>query len=136
MNKFLLYFALFFSSVSVISCGDKGDTPPPTDIAGEITYTLPTAGTIYINGSALSVRGNVIDNNGIASVKVEIRNTSTNSVYYQQNNSITGNPTYFDFNFNWTVAGIATTTPATVRITLTDRYSNVVTKEVSVVLES
>lgn len=130
----LHYLLLFvFFSVFATQCGDKGSTPPPADRAAVIQYTTPSAGATFLNGTALQVKGNVTDNDGIASVKVEIRNAASSTVMYQQNISLSS-PTYFDFNFSWTVAGISSVTNAVVRIITTDRYSYQVSKDVSVVL--
>ena len=73
------------------------------------------------------------DNNALSNARIEIRNTTTNAILYQQNQS-TGNVLYYDLNWNWTVTGITSTVNAMIRITVTDRYNYQVTKEVAVVL--
>jgi hypothetical protein len=134
VRKLIVSLLAITASVFYTSCGDK-DTDPPADIAGQLTLTLPTSGTIFLNGTTLQVRGNAIDNNGLEFVKVEIRNTTTGAILYQQNIATT-NVTYYDFAFNWTVTGITSTTNATVKVIATDRYSYQVFKEVAVVLEN
>ena len=129
------YYIFLLAGLCILNngCGDKKDTPPPADTAAVIQYTTPTTGATFLNGTMMQVKGNIIDNNGLSTVKLEVRNTASNTVMYQQNIS-TGSVTYFDFNFNWTVTGISTPTNATVRVICTDRYNYQVSKDVSVVL--
>ncbi len=131
----LLQYILLLTGFSILNtrCGDKNDTPPPADTAAVIQFTSPSAGAIFLNGTTMQVKGNIIDNDGISAVKLEVRNTASNSIMYQQNVSTSG-VTYFDFNFNWTVSGISSATNATVRVICTDRYSYQVSKDVNVVL--
>jgi len=129
------YYIVLLAGLCILNngCGDKKDTAPPADTAAVIQYTTPSAGATFLNGTTMQVKGNIIDNDGISAVKLEVRNTASNTVMYQQNIS-TSSVTYFDFNFNWTVAGISSATNATVRVICTDRYSYQVSKDVSVVL--
>jgi len=114
-------------------CSKDDDNTTPADSPAVITTTVPAANTTYINGSILQVRGNVTDNNGLSTARVEIKNNATNAILYQQNQS-TGNVTYYDLNWDWTVTGITSTVNATVKITVTDRYNNQVTKDIPVTL--
>jgi hypothetical protein len=115
-----------------VNCS-KDDNNAPPDTPSVINIDSPTAGTIFINGTGLEVSGDVADDNALSSVKVEIRNSSTGAVMYQQNNA-TGNVLFHNFLWNWTVSGISTTTNAIVKIIATDRYNYQVSKEVAIVL--
>lgn len=130
--------ASFLYSITVITmfaagCSKDDDNTTPADSPAVITTTVPAANTTYINGSILQVRGNVTDNNGLSTARVEIKNNATNAILYQQNQS-TGNVTYYDLNWDWTVTGITSATNAMVKITVTDRYNNQVTKDIPVIL--
>jgi hypothetical protein len=132
------YRILFLSAIAAIvffsaGCSKDDDNNTPADSPGVITITTPAANTTYINGSILQVRGNVTDNNALSTARVEIKNNATNAILYQQNQS-TGNVTYYGLNWDWTVTGITSATNATVKITVTDRYNNQVTKDIPVVL--
>ena len=118
--------------VLCIGCSKDEETTPP-DSPSVITFTAPTAGTIFLNGTQLQVAGTVTDNQALSAVKVEIRNTSTGNILYQQNNP-TGNVGFYGFTWNWTISGITTQTNATVKVIATDRYNYQVSKEVAVVL--
>ena len=135
MKKVLLFASLGLLSLSpvFVSCSKDDDNTTPADSPAVITTTVPAANTTYINGSILQVRGNVTDNNGLSTARVEIKNNATNAILYQQNQS-TGNVTYYDLNWDWTVTGITSATNATVKITVTDRYNNQVTKDIPVIL--
>ncbi len=131
-----IYPLVFMLTVVFLITGcskDNDNNTPPADSPSVITITTPPAGTIFINGSTLQVRGNVTDNNALSSARIEIRNTTSNAILYQQNQS-TGNVLYYDLNWNWTVTGITSTVNAMIKITVTDRYNYQVTKEVAVVL--
>ncbi len=134
MKKIFHLLIILTATLVMIGCGkDNNNNTPPADSPSIITITTPPAGTIFINGSTLQVRGNVTDNNALSNARIEIRNTTTNAILYQQNQS-TGNVLYYDLNWNWTVTGITSTVNAMIRITVTDRYNYQVTKEVAVVL--
>lgn len=134
MKKILPLLFILTATLMMTGCGkDNDNNTPPADSPSVITITTPPAGTIFINGSTLQVRGNVTDNNALSNARIEIRNTTTNAILYQQNQS-TGNVLYYDLNWNWTVTGITSTVNAMIRITVTDRYNYQVTKEVAVVL--
>jgi len=134
MKKILPLLFILTATLMMTGCGkDNDNNTPPVDSPSIITITTPPAGTIFINGSTLQVRGNVTDNNALSNARIEIRNTTTNAILYQQNQS-TGNVLYYDLNWNWTVTGITSTVNAMIRITVTDRYNYQVTKEVAVVL--
>lgn len=107
----------------------KKDTAKEPDVAAQITLTNPTTGTIYINGSALQIRGNATDDNVLASVTCTVRNKTTNAVLYNRTLS-TGNVGFFDFSQNWTITGINTLTPAQLIVTTTDKVGYTATKEV------
>ncbi|MBM3432134.1 MAG: hypothetical protein FJX92_03905 [Bacteroidetes bacterium] len=108
----------------------KKNTTPEPDVAAEITITNPTAGTIFLNGSALQIRGSATDNNVLASVTCTIRNSNNNAILYNRTLS-TGNVGFFDYSQNWTITGITTITPAKLIVTTTDKLGFSVSKEVS-----
>lgn len=133
--KFRASFLYSITAIAMFAagCSKDDDNTTPADSPAVITTTVPAANTTYINGSILQVRGNVTDNNGLSTARVEIKNNATNAILYQQNQS-TGNVTYYDLNWDWTVTGITSATNATVKITVTDRYNNQVTKDIPVIL--
>lgn len=134
--KYRASFLLVITAIAIFTAGcskDDDGNNTPADSPAVITTTVPAANTTYINGSILQVRGNVTDNNGLSTARVEIKNNATNAILYQQNQS-TGNVIYYDLNWDWTVTGITSTTNATVKITVTDRYNNQVTKDIPVIL--
>jgi hypothetical protein len=114
-------------------CNKEEENTPPPDIASVITFTAPTAGTIFLNGTQLQVAGTVSDDQALSAVKVEIRNASNGSILFQQNNP-TGNVIFYGFTWNWNITGITTQTNAIVKVIATDRYNYQVSKEVAVVL--
>ncbi len=113
-------------------CGNDEDTRPP-DTPSVINIETPIAGTIFLNGTNLQVKGDVADDNALEFVRLEIKNSSSGQVYYQQNNA-TGNVLFHNFLWNWTVTGISSSTNVTVKVTAVDRYDYQVSKEVNVVL--
>ncbi|MBL7725003.1 MAG: hypothetical protein JNK27_12690 [Chitinophagaceae bacterium] len=133
MKKLFLLATTLPVFLIMTGCGKDENNDPPADQPANITITEPTAGVTYINGSTIMVRGNVTDNNVLASARIEIKNNSTNAVMYQQNQS-TGNVTYFDLNWNWTVAGISSTVNATIKIIVTDKAGYQASKEIAIVL--
>lgn len=115
------------------SCNKDEENTPPPDMASVITFTAPTAGTIFLNGTQLQVMGTVTDDQALSAVKLEIRNASNGNILFQQNNP-TGNVTFYGFTWNWNITGITTQTNAIVKVIATDRYNYQVSKEVAVVL--
>lgn len=124
---------ILFSILLLTGCKKSSNNTVPPDSPSVITITTPPSGTVFLNGSTLQVRGNVSDNNALETVRIEIRSASSSSIYYQQNQP-TGNVTYFNLAWNWTVTGITGLTNAIIKITITDRYGYIVTKEIPVVL--
>jgi hypothetical protein len=96
---------------------------------------MPSAGTIYPNGTPLRAEGDMTDTDGLSNARVEIRNKTTGSIYFQQSNS-TGGVSFFRFGFSWTVTGVTGVTTAVVKVTATDRNSKQVSKEVEVLLDN
>lgn len=133
MRKLFLITGYLQVLIILYGCSKGDDNPPPADQPATITINEPTAMVIYTNGSVLMVRGNVTDNNVLASAKIEIRNNSTNTVLYQQNQS-TGNVTYYNLNWNWSVTGISSTVNATIKITVIDKAGYQASKEIAVLL--
>jgi hypothetical protein len=114
-------------TVGLVSCTKDSDKEP--DVAAQITITNPTAGTIFLNGSTLQIRGNATDDNVLASVTCTVRNKTTNAVLYNRTLT-TGNVGFFDFSQNWTITGITTLTPAQLIVTTTDKIGYTASKEV------
>lgn len=133
MKKSRLLCGLLMSAVLFAGCNKKDNKPPDTPSA--ITISTPNAGTIFVNGGVMHVSGTIIDNNGMAFAKIEIRNKNTGAVYYQQNQA-TPYAVFYNFDWNWTVTGITTLTPATIKITSTDKYDYQVSKEIDVMLDN
>lgn len=106
-----------------------------TDSPSVINFSLPGSGAIYPNGTPLRVEGDMTDTDGLSNARVEIRNKTTGTIYFQQSNS-TGGVSFFRFGFSWTVTGISATTTAVVKVTATDRNSKQVSKEVEVQLDN
>lgn len=123
-------FILLFS-LSLTACKKDNDKEP--DVPAVITIASPITGTIFLNGTALQIRGNVTDNNVLASVQCTIRNTTTNSTLYSRTIN-TGNVGFFDFGQDWAITGITGLTPARLIITTTDKLGYTATKEVNIQL--
>ena len=132
MRKRNLAISGLVMGILFLNC-NKDDNEAPPDTPSVINIDYPTAGTIYINGTGMEISVDVTDDNALSSVKVEVKNSTTGAVMFQQNNA-TGIVLFHNFLWNWTVTGINTTTNATVKITATDRYNYQVSKEVAVVL--
>src|SRR5688572_13390736 len=131
MRKRFYLLLLAIPVICLTNCG-KDDDPPP-DSPSVININTPTPGTVLLNGTQMQITGDVADNNALETVRVEVRNTATNTVLFQQNNT-TGNVLFHIFQWNWNITGINTTTNATVKVTSTDRYGYQVSEEVAVVL--
>ena len=138
MARLRFFILLIFVSLSSLTCSKKSSSnsnPPPADSPSDIQIDFPHTGVIYTNGFPLVVSGIIIDNNTVASAKVEIKNKNTGAIYYQQTSSA-GNIALYRFSWSWTVAGITVTTPATVKITSTDYYNYQVSKEIDITLDN
>lgn len=125
-----LPFVLFF-----VSCKKDNGGTGATDIASIIDITKPATGIIYINGTVLPIEGLMIDDNGLTTARVEIRNKSTGTILNQQSFQ-TGNITAYSFNWNWTVAGMTSQITATVKVTAKDKLNNEVFKELDITLSN
>ncbi len=132
-------FFILFIFVSFISLNCKksssNSNPPPADSPSDIQIDFPHTGVTYTNVFPLVVSGIIIDNNTVATAKVEIKNKTTGAVLFQQTSSA-GNIALYRFSWNWTVTGITVTTPATVKITSTDFYNYQVSKELDITLDN
>lgn len=134
--KLLPFIAIALVISTFTSCnkdnnnGGGGTTESPS----VITYTFPTAGTIVLNGTPLTVEGTIADNNSLASCRVEIRNKTSGAVYYSQTTT-TPTTTFYRFTWSWTVTGITVSTPATVKVTARDMNGVEISKEVDVILD-
>lgn len=138
MTVRIISLAAFVALVTTAGCkkdSGGGSTTPPTDTPGIINVTTPGVNAIYTNGSSLNITGDLTDVDGLSQGKVEVKKNSDNSVLFTQTSS-TGGVSFYRFNWAWTISGITTITPCTVKITCTDRYSRVVTKEVAIQLDN
>lgn len=117
------------------SSGGGSGSGSGTNTPGVINITTPGAGAIYTNGSTISVTGDLTDVDGLSQGRVELRNKTTGSVYFQQISG-TGGVTFYRFLWSWVVSGITTTTPATLKITCVDRNNNTVIKELDIQLDN
>jgi|CXWL01.1.fsa_nt_gi hypothetical protein len=126
---------LLFITLAGLNCKKDSNNNPTPDVPGIITITTPVAGTIYDNGFSLRTEGEMSDDNGLGSAKVEVRNKTTGAILFQQT-STPGNVTFYRFTWNWTVAGITAPITATVKVTAIDKQSNQVFKEVDVTLSN
>jgi hypothetical protein len=128
-----MYKGLFILmlSLSLTACEKDNDKEP--DVPAAITIVNPIAGTIFLNGTALQIRGNATDNNVLASVQCTVRNTTSNATLYSRTIN-TGNVGFFDFGQDWTITGITGPTPARLIITTTDKVGYTATKEVDIQL--
>ncbi len=123
--------------VVINGCGKDNDEtpPPPADTPGTITYTAPSAGFTFANGTNLRVSGTAADNDGLRALKIEVKNATTGTTYFQQELTIAAGVTY-NFDQSWTVTGITANTNAIVKVTITDAYSYKISKDVAVVLQN
>ena len=127
------YLKLLVLSILFVSCNKDNNNTPAPDVPGTITVTSPSA--IYTNGNTLKVEGEMTDNNGLSTARVEIRNKTTTALLYQQS-STTGSVSFYRFLWNWTITGITTTTIATVKIVARDKQSNEISREIDVTLDN
>lgn len=135
MRRIRLLIPAFFLLLLGSCKKDTASTPSGPDIASVINVATPGTGVIFTNGSTLKIEGDVTDNNGLSTVRVEVKNKTTNAILFQQS-STAGNATFYRFLWNWVVTGITTLTPATVKITAKDLQSNEVSKEVDIKLDN
>ena len=135
--KISLFCAAFVTVLFIsLSCNKKSSTTPPDSNPSDIQIDLPnTSGVIYTNGFPLVVSGIIIDDDILTTAKVEIRNKTTGVILYQQTASAI-NIALYRFQWSWTVTGITVITPATVKITATDRYGYKVSKEIDIMLDN
>ncbi|HMU46967.1 MAG TPA: hypothetical protein PKC72_11395 [Chitinophagaceae bacterium] len=130
----LKFYAMLFITVLLFgSC--KKDSATEPEVATIINITSPATLAIYLNGSNLTIEGDMSDDNVLSQARVEIRNKSTNAILFQQASS-TGNVGFYRFLWNWTITGITTTTMATVKVIAKDKLSNEVSKEVDITLDN
>lgn len=126
---------LLFITLAGLNCKKDSNNNLAPDIPGTITITLPVTGTIYDNGFSLRTEGEMSDDNGLGSAKVEVRNKTTGAILFQQT-STPGNVTFYRFAWSWTVTGITSPITATVKVIAIDKLSNQVIKEVDVTLSN
>ncbi|NOT51132.1 MAG: hypothetical protein HOP10_07620 [Chitinophagaceae bacterium] len=137
MKKHLFIPVLLLFIVLIGACKkDSDSSPPATDTSlSAIVIDFPTAGTLYINGSSITITGTIVDNDNLNQARVEIRNKITNAIYNQQQSS-TGTVSFYRFTWNWTVAGITGPTQGTVKIISKDKNGFEVSKQVDILLDN
>lgn len=131
----IIAIALAITTFSGCKKDDNGGGGGTAEKPSVITVTFPTASAVILNGTPFKVEGTIADDNSLASARVEIRNKTTGAVYYSQS-STTPNTTFYRFSWTWTVSGITTATPATVKVTARDANGVELYKEVDVTLDN
>lgn len=127
----LIISALAFTALAACSKDDNNNNNSTPDNAAVITFTTPNAGITYLNGDNLRVQGEINDADVVKTARVQIKNKSTNAVYYEQTISV-GNLLTYPFLWNWTVTGISAPQTATVTVTSTDTKGNNTSKSVDI----
>ncbi len=128
----LKHCLVILSSIVILSACKKS-VPAERDILGSITITSPSSLGIYLNGTNLRIQGEASDLNLLTSVRVEVRNKSTNAILFQASSN-TGNVDNFAFLWNWTISGVTAPITATVKVFAVDKLSNEITKEIDISL--
>ena len=118
-----LTFLLFITTLGLNCKKSSSSTTPEPDIAGSVSIIAPLTGETFDNSLNFRAEGQMIDNNVLASARLEIRNKANNAILYQQTTS-TGNVTFYRFLWNWTVTGITADVNATVRVIAIDKLGN------------
>lgn len=90
------YLKLLVLSILLSAATKTITTPQHPMYSGTITVTSPSAIAIYTNGNTLKVEGEMTDNNGLSTARVEIRNKTTTALLYQQS-STTGSVSFYRF---------------------------------------
>lgn len=124
LTYFILSVVLF---TGIVGC-KKDDKPTEPESPSVITIRSPSASVLYVNGSTMSIEGDISDNNVLNSARVEIRNKATSAVLFQQT-STTGNVGFYMFQWNWAITGITSATTVTVKVIAKDKLGNEVFKE-------
>lgn len=115
--------------------GSGGGGGTAADTPGVINLTTPAAGIIATNGTVLRIEGDLTDVDGLSQGRVELKNKTTNAVLFQQISS-TGGVSFYRFSWSWTVSGITTLTPATLKISCVDRNNKIVILERDIQLDN
>jgi len=125
----LILLSFWFVSCSK-SNDDNNNTP---DNLSVITITTPVAGFTYLNGGILKVEGEINDLDKVSTARVQIKNKTTNTLYFEQT-STAGNVTRYFFLWNWTISGISAPVTATVSVTGRDMRGFEISKTVDVAI--
>lgn len=126
-----IFLFAFIACISV-GCDKGGDDNQQQDSPSTIQITSPATGTLYINGGVLEIRGVVTDNNGLKSVKYEIKNSSGGTLY--QTEILTGSVAYYAMNTDWTITGITAPTPCTFTVTAKDFNEKLISRTTNITL--
>lgn len=136
MNRIYFFLIAALLLFAVLNCNkSSNDTPAPADIPGSVQIDHPATNVFYINGTPINIDGTMTDNNNLVSAKVEVKNKTTNTTLFQQTTN-TGNVNFYRFNWSYTLTGITTTTPGSVKVTAKDKLGNEVYKEVDITLDN
>jgi hypothetical protein len=135
MKRIYFSFVAFFALVVFFNCKKSNSTSVPADSPSVIQIDHPTTSAVYINSFPILVDGTITDPDNLTTVKVEIKNKTTNATLYQQTAN-TGTVSFYRFNWSYTLTGITTTTPGSVKITTTDKLGYEVSKEINITLDN
>ena len=128
------YFTVFLFTLLIAGC-TKNKTATEPDIPGTATITSLSTIAIYLNGTDLKIAGTMTDNNVLASARVEVKNKTSNAILFQQNTP-TGNVTYFAFDWTWRITGVTSSIIVIVKVVAIDKLGNETSKEMEIKLDS
>lgn len=128
MRSILLTFLLS----AIVSCSkDNNSNNSTPDNISTITISTPIANFTYLNGGVLRIEGEINDPDKVASARVQVKNKSTNAMFYEMTVAA-GNITRYFFLWNWTITGISSSQAATVTVTARDARNFEISKSVDV----
>lgn len=133
MKKVLGLIFIFSLLIFSTNCKKDNGGTTQTDTPSVIVITVPTPGTVVLNGSVLKIEGEITDNNNLSTANVVVRNKTSGAILFQQS-ATTGSVSFYRFLWNWTVSGVSSTITATIRVTAKDKLNNEVFKEIEVSL--
>ncbi|HNR15503.1 MAG TPA: hypothetical protein PKG90_02430 [Chitinophagaceae bacterium] len=101
------------------SCSKDNNNSNQPDNITVITINTPVSGFTYLNGGIMRIEGEINDPDKVATARVQVKNKTTNTVYFDQT-SQAGNITHFFFLWDWNISGISSPVVASVIITAKD----------------
>lgn len=129
--KNIFFFLIMLLDVSCSKDDDNNNNAP--DNLSVITITTPVAGFTYLNGGNLRIEGEINDLDKVSLGKVQIKNKTTNAVYFEQSTNA-GNVTRYFFLWNWSITAITTPVTATITVTSKDQRGFEISKAVDVTI--